>query len=77
LGFALPLTYWMESLRRAVLGSGASRDISPSLAGIDDWQLLLILLGSTLLAALVSTWFFRWSEHRAREKGLIDLTTHY
>ncbi|RPI49482.1 MAG: ABC transporter permease [Chloroflexi bacterium] len=77
LGFALPLTYWLESLRRAVLGSEASRQISPSLAGIDDGQLLLILLVSTLLAALLSGWFFRWSERRAQEKGLIDVTTHY
>jgi ABC-2 type transport system permease protein len=77
LAFGLPLTYWLESLRRAILGSEASRGISPSLSGISDGQLLLILLGTTLLAAVVSIFFFRWSEHRAREKGLIDMTTHY
>ncbi|MEJ2210439.1 MAG: ABC transporter permease [Anaerolineae bacterium] len=77
LAFGLPLTYWLESLRRAILGSEASRGISPSLAGISDVQLLLILLGTTLAAAVVSVFFFRWSEHRAREKGLIDMTTHY
>jgi ABC-2 type transport system permease protein len=77
LGFALPLTYWLESLRRAVLGSAASKEISPSLAGINDWQLLLILLAVTLLTGFVSIFFFRWSEQRAREKGLIDMTTHY
>jgi ABC-2 type transport system permease protein len=77
LGFALPLTYWLESLRRAVLGPEASREISPSLAGIEDGQLLLILFLATLLMTLVSGWFFRWSERRAQEKGLIDITTHY
>jgi ABC-2 type transport system permease protein len=77
LGFALPLTYWLESLRRAVLGAEASRAISPSLAGLDDGWLLLILLGATLISGVVSVYFFRWSEHRAREKGLIDVTTHY
>ena len=76
-GFALPLTYWLESLRRAVLGAEASKAISPSLAGISDSQLLLILLGVTLVTGFVSIYFFRWSEHRAREKGLIDMTTHY
>ena len=75
--FALPLTYWLESLRRAVLGSRASKGISPSLAGIDDVQLLLILVATTVVAAVVSVFFFRWSEQRAREKGLIDMTTHY
>jgi ABC-2 type transport system permease protein len=77
IGFALPLTYWLESLRRAVLGSAASRAISPSLAGFSDGHLLLILLGVTLVTGVVSIYFFRWSEHQAREKGLIDMTTHY
>jgi ABC-2 type transport system permease protein len=77
LAYALPLTYWLESLRRAVLGSAASKQISPSLAGISDAQLLLILAGVTLVTAFLSIHFFRWSEHQAREKGLIDMTTHY
>jgi ABC-2 type transport system permease protein len=77
IGMALPLTYWLESLRRSLLGSEASKGISPSLARFSDGQLLLILLGSTLIMAVGSIYFFRWSEHRAREKGLIDMTTHY
>jgi ABC-2 type transport system permease protein len=77
LSFALPLTYWLESLRRAILGSDASKSISPSLSGISDEQLLLILVGVTLLTGFVSIYFFRWSEHRAREKGRIDMTTQY
>jgi ABC-2 type transport system permease protein len=75
--FTLPLTYWLESLRRAVLGSEISGGISPSLAGLRDGHLLLILLGATLLFGLISIFFFRWSEYRAREKGLLDMTTHY
>jgi ABC-2 type transport system permease protein len=77
LGFALPLTYWLESLRRAILGPEASKGISPGLAGISDGQLLLVLFGATLLTGIVSAYFFRWSENRAREKGLIDMTSHY
>lgn len=77
LGFALPLTYWLESLRRAVLGPAASKSISPSLAGISDGQLLLILIAVTLFTGAISIYFFRWSVHRAREKGLIDMTTQY
>jgi ABC-2 type transport system permease protein len=76
-GLALPLTYWLESLRRAVLGTDISQAISPILAQLDNATLLLILLGSTLLVGAVSLGFFRWSEHRAREKGLLDMTTHY
>jgi len=77
IGMALPLTYWLESLRRSLLGSEASKAISPSLARFSDGQLLLVLLGSTLVMAVGSIYFFRWSEHQAREKGLIDMTTHY
>ncbi len=77
LGYLLPPTYWLELLRRAVLGSEVSLAISPSLAGLGDGQLFLILLGATLLNGVVSIYFFRWSEHRAREKGLLDMTTHY
>jgi ABC-2 type transport system permease protein len=77
LGFALPLTYWLESLRRAVLGSEVSKAITPSLADVSDGQMLLILLATTVVAGIGSIFFFRWSEHQAREKGLIDMTTHY
>ena len=75
--YALPLTYWLESLRRAVLGSDVSKGISPALASFSDSQLLLILLGSTLISGILSLYFYRWSEHRAREKGLLDMTTQY
>ncbi len=77
IGRALPLTYWLEALRRALLGQVVSRGISPMLSGISDGQLLLILLGVTIATGLVSVVFFQWSEHQAREKGLIDMTSHY
>jgi ABC-2 type transport system permease protein len=75
--YALPLTYWLESLRRAVLGSDVSKGISPSLASFSDGQLLLILLGATAISGVLSLFFYRWSEQRAREKGLLDMTTQY
>jgi ABC-2 type transport system permease protein len=73
LGQALPLTYWLEALRRALLGAGAGELLS-SLA---DRELLLILAGSTILLAVLSVWFYRWAENLAREKGLIDMQTMY
>jgi ABC-2 type transport system permease protein len=76
-GLALPLTYWLEALRRALLGADVSQTISPTLGRLDNATLLLILLGATLLAGALSVGFFRWSEHQAREKGRLDMTTHY
>ena len=73
LGQALPLTYWLETLRRALLGNGAGELLSP----LSDRVLLLILIGSTVLLAVVSVGVYRWAENRAREKGLIDMQTMY
>ena len=72
-GQALPLTYWLEALRRALLSTGTGGLLS-SLA---DWELLLILAGSMVLLAVLSVWFYRWAENLAREKGLIDMQTMY
>lgn len=72
-GQALPLTYWLEALRRALLGTGTGAPLS-SLA---DRELLLILAGSMVLTAVLSLWFYRWAENVAREKGLIDMQTMY
>lgn len=73
LGQALPLTYWLETLRRALLGSG----MGELLASLSDRMLLLILVGSMILFGAVSVGFYRWAENRARERGLIDMQTMY
>jgi ABC-2 type transport system permease protein len=73
LGQALPLTYWLEALRRALLGDGAGQLLS----SLSDRVLLLILAGSMVLLAVLSVGFYRWAENRAREKGLIDMQTMY
>ena len=73
LGQALPLTYWLEALRRALLGRGAGE----LLAGLSNAQLLVILVGSTLALAVISLMFYRWAERIAKEKGLIDMQTMY
>ena len=72
-GQALPLTYWLEALRRALLGTGTGGLLS----SLTDGQLLLILTGSMLLMALLSIRFYSWAEKRARDKGLIDMQTMY
>jgi len=73
LGQILPLTYWLEALRRALLGNGAG----VLLSSLTDGVLLLILAGSTVFLAVLSVAFYRWAENRAREKGLIDVQTMY
>ena len=74
-GFIMPVTYWLELLRRALVGSVAQA--FPTLAGFSNWQLLGILAGLTVIFGLASIFAFRWCEHRAREKGMIDMVTNY
>lgn len=74
-GFGLPVTYWLELARRALLGPGA--DGFPTLAHFSNGQLLIIL---TAFAAvlIVASWFvYRWALHQAKEKGLIDMESSY
>ncbi|MCL0039223.1 ABC transporter permease [Dehalococcoidia bacterium] len=73
LGQALPITYWLEALRRALLDRGAGEILGPLSNGV----LLLILAGSTVLLAVLSVGFYRWAENLAKEKGLIDMQTMY
>jgi ABC-2 type transport system permease protein len=73
LGFVLPLTYWLELLRRALVGASGFQ----TFAGFTDLQLLTILLTLTMVLAVGVLASFQRCEHRARERGLIDRTTGY
>jgi len=75
IGFALPMTYWLELIRRALLGRGAAAFLT--LAGYSNGQLVGLLAGLTLLYGVGALLFFRWAENRARERGLLDQETHY
>ncbi len=74
-GYILPVTYWLELMRRSLVGSVA--EAYPTLAAFSDLQILLILSGLTLVAAMVAFTSFRFFEHRAQEAGLIDVVTNY
>jgi ABC-2 type transport system permease protein len=68
-----PLVYWMELVRRSLLGGHALR-MFPSL---DDGTVLLRLVisaGATLVLAALA---FRWAERNARRRGLIDQQTNW
>lgn len=75
IGFAMPLTYWLELLRRSLIGPVA--EAFPTLAGLDNGQLFGILIGLTIVFAGLGSLVFRLCDHRARERGLIDWSTSY
>jgi ABC-2 type transport system permease protein len=74
-GYAMPITYWLELLRRSLVGEVA--EAFPTLQRFTNLDLLGILVGLTIVFAFVSIVTFRWCEHRAREKGLLDVVTNY
>jgi ABC-2 type transport system permease protein len=73
LGYAFPPTYWLEALRRALLGTG----LHPELARLSDGLLLSILAAATALGALFSLLVFRYAERIAVRRGLLDMQTMY
>lgn len=70
---AVPLTWWLEANRRALLGEGARLSF-PALADAEVLGLLALTTGATgLLAAVV----FRRAERRSRALGILDRQTGY
>ncbi|MGQ9467392.1 MAG: ABC transporter permease [Anaerolineae bacterium] len=75
LGFAMPITYWLELIRRSLLGDLARG--FPTLSSFSNGQLLGILAGLSVLFGLLAAVTYRLCDRQAREKGLIDQTTNY
>jgi len=71
LGAALPITWWIEGVRRALLGTA-----SPGVLGeLPTPLLLLVLAVGTVLITLAAPRLFRIGIDRAREKGYLDRST--
>lgn len=75
IGYWMPVTYWLELLRRSLVGSVAQA--FPTLAAYNNAQLMGILLVLTFLFAVLAAVTFGWCERQARERGLIDMVTNY
>ena len=75
IGFAIPITYWLELMRRSLVGNVAQA--FPTLARFTNLELLGILVGLSFLFGIISIYVFRRCDHLARERGLIDRTTNY
>jgi ABC-2 type transport system permease protein len=74
-GFAIPITYWLELMRRSLIGNVA--EAFPTLARFSNLELLGILVVLSIVFGVASVFVFRLCDRRARERGLIDRTTNY
>ncbi len=70
----LPVTYWLELIRRTL---GLGEGIDTALASISTVDCMLILTISTIVFAVISVGVFKLGDYVARSKGLIDMTTAY
>jgi len=75
IGFIMPMTYWLELIRRSLLGSGAAA--FPTLAGFSDIQLFGILGAITLAFSLIASFAFRFFDKVARDNGMIDAQSNF
>src|SRR5574341_352338 len=76
IGFAFPVTYWLELARRALLGPHALTNYQ-SLSAYPSEQLLGILGGFTVGLVILSVVGYHWLLERAKQLGLIDLESSY
>jgi ABC-2 type transport system permease protein len=83
IGLLMPLTWWIEGVREALFpggtsGIGGTGSLWTSLTGTaapDGPVIVLVLLVTGGLVTLAATGIFRASEHRAKDRGLLDRTT--
>jgi ABC-2 type transport system permease protein len=68
-----PLVYWMELIRRSLLGAQALRMFPALSDGEIIWRLLVTTAATLILAHLV----FSWADRSARRTGLIDMETNW
>lgn len=75
IGYAMPITYWLELIRRSLIGNVAQ--VFPTLSTFSDLQLFGILIGLSVVFGILSIYVFRICDRRARDRGLIDRVTNY
>jgi ABC-2 type transport system permease protein len=75
IGFVLPMTYWLELLRRALLGTSAAA--FPAMARFDNAQLFIILGIFTAALSGLAFLAFGYFDRLAREKGMIDVQSDF
>ncbi|MBN1593969.1 MAG: ABC transporter permease [Candidatus Coatesbacteria bacterium] len=69
----IPITYWIEVTRRAVLGASQFEGLENFTSG----ELVGILVVTTLATMAASIFFYRAMEKIALDHGYLDRVTHY
>jgi ABC-2 type transport system permease protein len=75
IGYIIPISYWLELLRRSMVGEIAAA--FPTFENLSNSQLMGILIALTIIFGIIAKYIFRYCEHVAQERGLIDIVTNY
>jgi ABC-2 type transport system permease protein len=83
LGLLVPLTWWIEGARQALFGAdpsgvGGPGSLWTAVTGQlapDPLVISVALLATTVVGTLAAAAAFRFSDRRAKDRGLIDQTT--
>ena len=73
----LPMTYWMEMVRRSFGLTDLAVPFSKTMAGWSDGGLLAVFAAATAALVAVAVWSFRRLEHAAKSRGKLDQATNY
>jgi ABC-2 type transport system permease protein len=71
IAMSLPTTYWLEGMRRALMGPLPEQFGGP-LSAWSNTGLALMLLATTVVLVVVAQLFWRWSERRAWRNGKLE-----
>lgn len=78
LGYAIPVTYWLEAMRRALIPEFLTQDlVVTGMGGTSNFWLVALLAVSALFFYFLSILIFRLGDYLARRAGKIDMTTAY
>jgi ABC-2 type transport system permease protein len=74
LTFALPTTYWLEGMRRALMGRIPESSALPQgpLAAWENGELAVAMAATTAGLVIAAQLFWRWSERRAWRFGRLE-----
>ena len=77
ISLSVPLTYWLELIRRSLLGVTATANFSggAQFPIANTWSVIGLALLTTAIFAVICYGGFRFAEFQARERGQIDRTT--
>jgi ABC-2 type transport system permease protein len=76
IGLVIPITYWLELMRRSLVPSMDFSAMS-GLGQYSDLDIMILLSATSVVFLLMSIGIFKYADHLARKKGKLDMNSTY